>query len=74
MKAVVVGCGRVGSACALALTEDGWDVSVIDQKEEALDRLGAKWGGGFVVGHGMDVSVLHEAGIEIADAVIVATN
>ena len=74
MKAVVIGCGRVGSACALSLERDGWDVSVIDEKEEALDRLGESWRGGFVVGHGMDVSVLCEAGIEGADAVIVATN
>ena len=74
MKAVVIGCGRVGSACALSLERDGWDVSVVDEKEEALDRLGESWRGGFVVGHGMDVSVLCEAGIEGADAVIVATN
>jgi trk system potassium uptake protein TrkA len=74
VKAVVIGCGRVGSACALTLADDGWDVSVVDEKEEALDRLGEHWRGGFVVGHGMDVSVLREAGIEGADAVIVATN
>lgn len=73
MRAVVIGCGRVGSACALALASDGWDTTVVDQREEALDRLGADWGGGFVVGHGMDVVVLRQAGIEGADAVIVAT-
>jgi len=71
---VVIGCGRVGSSCALALTGDGWDVAVVDEKEEALDRLGSDWRGRFIVGHGMDVEVLREAGIEGADAVIVATN
>ena len=36
---------------------------------------GAKnWRGGFILGHGMDVDVLREAGIEDADAVVVATN
>ncbi len=32
------------------------------------------WRGGFVVGHGMDVTVLERAGIEAADSVVVATN
>ena len=74
MKAIVVGCGRVGSKVAKKLTKAGWDVTAIDENEEALARLGENWPGGFVVGHGMDVDVLREAGIEEADAVVVATN
>ena len=75
MKAIVVGCGRVGSTRrAAARPRQGWDVEVVDEREEALDRLGEHWSGGFVVGHGMDVGVLEEAGIEEADAVVVATN
>jgi trk system potassium uptake protein len=74
VKALVVGCGRVGSSVALLLAEEGWDVTAVDEKEEALGRLGEKWAGGFVVGHGMDVDVLRRAGIEDADAVVVATN
>ena len=71
---IVVGCGRVGSAVALELDRTGWDVTAIDEKEDALQRLGEHWSGGFVVGHGMDTDVLREAGIEDADAVVVATN
>jgi trk system potassium uptake protein len=74
MKAVVIGCGRVGSSVALALDRDGWDVTAVDDSEEALGRLGDHWEGGFIVGHGMDLDVLREAGIEEADAVVVATN
>ena len=74
MKAVVIGCGRVGSASAKALQAEGWDVCAIDEKEEALQRLGETWTGGFVVGHGMDADVLKAAGIEDALAVIVATD
>jgi trk system potassium uptake protein TrkA len=74
MKAVVIGCGRVGSSVAKRLAEHDWDVVAIDENEEALGRLGENWGGGFVVGHGMDMSVLREAGIETADAAVVATN
>ena len=74
MKVLVVGCGRVGSAIALELADEGWDVSVVDEKEEALHRLGESWRGTFAVGHGMDLDVLRGAGIEQADAVVVATN
>jgi trk/ktr system potassium uptake protein len=74
MKALVIGCGRVGSAIAKQLDREGWEVSVVDEKEEALNRLGTEWTGGFIVGHGMDIGVLREAGIEDADAVVVATN
>jgi trk system potassium uptake protein TrkA len=74
MKVIVVGCGRVGSSVALQLAREGWDVTAIDEKEEALARLGDHWTGGFIVGHGMDVAVLREAGIEDADAAVVATD
>jgi trk system potassium uptake protein len=74
MKAVVVGCGRVGSSVALELDREGWEITAVDESEEALNRLGENWEGGFVVGHGMDLDVLRRAGIEDADAVVVATN
>jgi trk system potassium uptake protein len=74
MKACVIGCGRVGSAVALELDRRGWEVTAVDEKEDALQRLGENWSGGFVVGHGMDIDVLNKAGIENADAVVVATD
>ena len=74
MRALVIGCGRVGSAVAKGLATDGWDVTVIDENEDALARLGAGWRGGFVVGHGMDTSILESAGAAQADAAVVATN
>ena len=46
MKVLVVGCGRVGSASPAPRGAD-WDVSVIDEKEEALGRLGDGWRGAF---------------------------
>ena len=74
MKAVIVGCGRVGSAVAKGLVADGWEVTAVDESEDALVRLGPGWRGGFVVGHGLDVTVLEEAGISEADAAVVATD
>lgn len=74
MKALVIGCGRVGSSVALQLHNEGWEVVVVDEKEDAFTRLGEHWPGAFLVGHGMDVDLLREAGIEQADAVVVATD
>jgi trk system potassium uptake protein TrkA len=74
VNAVVIGCGRVGSAVAKGLATDGWDVTVVDESEDALARLGAGWRGGFVVGHGMDTTVLESAGVTEADAAVVATD
>jgi trk system potassium uptake protein TrkA len=74
MKAIIVGCGRVGSSVALQLADEGWDVTAIDEKEEALARLGDGWSGGFIVGHGMDTAVLRDAGVDDADAMVVATD
>jgi trk system potassium uptake protein TrkA len=74
VKLVVIGCGRVGSAVARDLAEDGWEVTAVDEQEEALSRLGARWAGGFIVGHGMDAEILRRAGVPDADAVVVATD
>jgi trk system potassium uptake protein TrkA len=74
MKALVIGCGRVGSSIALQLTGEGWDVTVVDENEDALGRLGDRWPGTFLVGHGMDTDLLREAGIEEAEAVVVSTD
>ena len=70
----MIGCGRVGSSVALQLDGSGWDVTVLDENEDALGRLGESWTGGFLVGHGMDLKLLKEAGVEEADAVVICTD
>ena len=74
MNALIIGCGRVGSSIALQLQREGWDVTVVDENEDALARLGDHWPGAFLVGQGIDVDLLREAGIEEADAVVAATD
>ena len=74
MNALIIGCGRVGSTIALQLLHEGWDVTVVDENEDALSRLGENWPGAFLVGHGMDTDLLREAGIEDAEAVVVSTD
>jgi trk system potassium uptake protein len=74
MKALVIGCGRVGSALAKRLHKAGWEVVALDESEEALGRLGENWPGEFHVGHALDIAVLESAGIAEADALIASTD
>jgi trk system potassium uptake protein TrkA len=74
MKLLIVGCGRVGSSIATQMAADGNEVSVVDEDAEAAQRLPDSWNGEFVHGHGLDLDVLIDAGIETADAVVVATD
>ena len=36
MKAIVIGCGRVGSTLARTLADEGWEVTVIELDEEKI--------------------------------------
>jgi trk system potassium uptake protein TrkA len=70
MKAVIVGCGRVGAYVASEL--DGEHaVTVIDWNPASFDRLPTDFGGDTIVGNGIDVDVLrlgdaHEADVFMA--------
>src|SRR5256885_2916334 len=73
MNALVIGCGRVGSSIALQLDREGWEVTAVDEKEEALGRLGDHWSGGFVVRPRVGIEGLRGGGIEDAHAVLRST-
>ncbi|MFG3658327.1 potassium channel family protein [Streptomyces sp. NPDC047706] len=68
MHIVIMGCGRVGSALAQTLEQQGHTVAVIDQDPTAFRRLGSSFGGRRVTGVGFDQDTLREAGIEEAGA------
>ena len=68
MRFVIVGYGRVGSRTARILTEEGHEVTVVDDDPDRVDRAGRN-GLAVVHGDGADESVLIDAGIESADAV-----
>ena len=54
MKAVIVGCGRVGAGLADELDRAGWQVLIIDQQSSAFDRLPSSFGGTALRGDGTD--------------------
>ncbi len=63
-----MGCGRVGSALALALEQQGHDVAVVDRDATSFRRLGPDFEGRRVTGMGFDRDTLVQAGIENAYA------
>jgi len=71
---LIVGCGRVGSALAREMVNDGHDVSIIDQSPEGFARLGEEFPGTFIQGPALELTVLKAAGIERADAFVAATD
>jgi trk system potassium uptake protein len=74
MKAVIMGCGRVGARVASLLDHTGNEVTVIDIDSRAFQRLPSTFGGDTIIGTGIDEDVLRRAGIEDSDAFIAVTN
>jgi trk system potassium uptake protein TrkA len=74
VKAIIMGCGRVGARVAALLDEGGDEVTVVDTDSRSFRRLPARFRGETVVGTGIDEDVLRRAGIEQADAFIAVTN
>jgi len=73
MNILVIGCGLLGQKIARTLDGMGWDVSVLDDSESALEQLEQDFGGVMFRGHPMDLRSLRQAGAESCDAVALAT-
>ena len=73
MKAVIVGCGRVGAALADELDRAGWQVLIIDRLTAAFDRLPPTFRGTALRGDGTDEDTLRRAGAENADIFLALT-
>lgn len=74
MKAIIAGCGRVGSTLAAQLAVEGHEVHVIDRDPKAHRLLPANFAGQFHVGNGYNRTVLETAGVGGADAFIAVTS
>lgn len=73
MYVIIVGCGKVGSKLAAALSDENHDVTVIDNDSDKFDQLGSGFNGVTIKGVPLDEDVLKSAGIEKADAMAVVT-
>ncbi|MEI8201185.1 MAG: TrkA family potassium uptake protein [Eubacteriales bacterium] len=70
MKAIIVGCGKLGAGLALSLIRKGHTVTIIDIDPAAFQLLGQDFKGEKIVGVGFDRDILEQARIRSVDAVI----
>ena len=73
MRAVIVGCGRVGATMAQVLDTTGHEVTIVDLLTRSFDRLPATFRGNAVRGDGTDEDTLRRAGAEGADLFLALT-
>jgi trk system potassium uptake protein len=74
MKALIIGCGRLGAELAYRLYQGGHDVSIVDMEEAAFIKLPPDFQGRFSEGDAMNREVLRRAGIEQVDSLAVVTD
>jgi len=73
MRAVVIGCGRVGATLADSLDRAGHRVLIVDTVTAAFDRLPATFRGEAVRGDGTDEDTLLRLGANGADLFVALT-
>ncbi len=64
MKIILVGCGKVGTALARQLSEEGHNVTVIDTNKARVEHISESYDVMGITGNGSSITTLSEAGIE----------
>ena len=70
---MIIGCGRLGATLANRLSHAGHSVVVVDWSEAAFRGLSSGFGGFQTVGDAGELSVLKQANIHKADALLAVT-
>lgn len=73
MNIIIVGCGKVGVTLAEQLDQEGHDIVVVDNRNEAVGNITDSLDIMGIVGSGASYHVLIEAGIEKANLLIAVT-
>jgi trk system potassium uptake protein TrkA len=73
MNVIVVGAGRLGTQFAGVLAGAGNNVTVLDIRQEALDKADGRGWVSRVLGDGCEPAVLEEAGVHGTDLLVAAT-
>ena len=73
MKSIVCGAGVVGTSIAEKLSQEGLDVTVIDQSPDLIKKISEKLDVKAIVGHGSSPTVLKKAGADDCDIIIAVT-
>lgn len=74
MEVIIIGAGKVGYTLAKYLSDEDDNITIIDNRIDALNAIVEKLDIMGIKGNGTSLNVLHEAGIRKADVVISVTN
>lgn len=73
MKVVICGAGQVGTSIAAYLSEEGSNVTIVDQSPELVAKVNETLDVSGIIGHASHPDILQKAGIEDAEMIIAAT-
>ena len=73
MKIIIAGVGKVGSTLARQLSASGYDITLIDVKQQVLESNVEKYDVMAVLGNCATMETLLQAGVNDADLLIAAT-
>lgn len=74
MKIIVVGGGKVGTALCRSLVEEKHDVTLIEEKEDVLNRVTRRLDIMGIVGNGANFKILEQADVAACDIFVAMTN
>lgn len=73
LRIIIVGCGKVGHTLTEHLVREGHDITIVDTNERVIRNTTEVYDVMGIRGNGASLSVLYEAGIELADMIIAVT-
>ncbi len=74
MNIIIAGGGKVGKTLAMHLTDEGHDLTLIDQNQRVLEKTVEQFDAMGVAGNCASMEVLKSAGVEEADLLIAVTD
>ena len=74
MQIIIVGCGNVGQTLVEQLSEEGHNITVIEEQSSVLQTVVNNYDVMGIVGNGTSFQIMKDAGIESANLMIAVTD
>ena len=74
MKIIIAGNGKVGLALTRQLSQEGYDLTLIDSNSDVLESSVERYDVMAVYGNCASMEILRQAGVDEADLLIAATS
>ena len=74
MKVIILGAGKVGESSARNLSQDGYDISIVDLNKNKVDELQDRLDIAAIIGHAAHPSTFKKAGADKETILLAVTN